>query len=56
MVSHVERKATNVPMRKSELIQVEGMKIKKCRGRPKKILVEVVKRAMTIKEVIEDIL
>lgn len=55
MVSHVERKATNVPMRKSDLIQVEGMKIKKCRGRPKKIL-EVVKRAMTIKEVIEDIL
>ena len=46
---HVQRRVINAPVRKSELIQVEGMK--KGRGRPKIILVQVIKKDMTIKEV-----
>ena len=43
---HVHRRATNEPLRKSELIQVEGMK--KGRGRSKIALVEVIKKDMSI--------
>ena len=46
---HVQRKSINVPVRKSELIQVEVTK--KGRGRPKMTLIEVVKKDMSIKEV-----
>ena len=41
---HVQRRATNALIRKSELIQVAGIKKKKkCRRRPKITLVEVIK-------------
>ena len=46
---HVQRKSINVPVRKSELIQVEVTK--KGRGRPKMTLIEVVKKDTSIKEV-----
>ena len=39
---HVQRRAINAPIRKSELIPVEGTK--RGRGRPKIILVEVKKK------------
>ena len=39
---HVQRRAMNAFVRKSELIQVEGMK--KGRGRPNITLLEVVKK------------
>ena len=48
---HVHRRATNEPLRKSELIQVEGMK--KGRGRSKIALVEVIKKDMSIWKVRE---
>jgi hypothetical protein len=48
---HVQRRAINAPVRKSELIQVEGTK--KGRGRPKITLIEVVKNDMLIKKVTE---
>ena len=38
---HVQRRVINVPVRKSELKQVE--RIKKSRGRPKITLIEIVK-------------
>ena len=44
---HVQKRLTNSPVRKSELIQVEATK--KGRGRPK--LVEVIKKDMAIKGV-----
>ena len=46
-----QRRVINAPMIKSELIQVEGTE--KSRGRAKIILVELVKKDMLIKEVIE---
>ena len=46
-----QTRAINAPMKKSELIQVEGRE--KSRGRAKIILVELVKKDMLIKEVIE---
>ena len=46
-----QKRVVNAPMIKSELIQVEGME--KSRGRAKIILVELVKKDMLIKEVIE---
>ena len=49
--SHVHRKATDAPVRKSEFIQVE--ETKKGRGRPKIILVEVIKNDMSINGVIK---
>ena len=39
---HVQRKETNAPVRKSELIQVEGTK--RGRGKPRITLVEVIKQ------------
>ena len=48
---HVQRRATNAPIRESELALVEGMK--KSRGRPKITLIEVIKREMSIKGVIK---
>jgi hypothetical protein len=39
----------NSPVRKGELIQVKGMN--KCRGRPKIILIEAVKKDKLIKEI-----
>ncbi len=41
MVSHVQRRAINAPVRKNEMIQAEGTE--KCRGRPKITLTKVVK-------------
>ena len=46
---HVQRRVIIALVKKSELIQVEVMK--KGRGRPKIILVQVIKKDMTIKEV-----
>ena len=46
-----QKRVINAPMIKSELIQVEGTE--KSRGRAKIILVELVKKDMLIKEVIE---
>lgn len=46
---HVQRSEINAQMRKSELIKVEGTK--KCRGKPKRKLVELVKKDMSNKEV-----
>ena len=48
---HVQSKAINVLIRKSELIQVE--ETQKGRGRPKITLVDVVKKDKSIKEVTE---
>jgi hypothetical protein len=48
---HVQRREINAPVRKSELIQVEGTK--KCKGIPKITLIEVVKNDMLIKNVTE---
>jgi hypothetical protein len=45
----VQRKAINVPVWKSELIQVEEKKKKKGKGRPKITLVEVAKEEISIK-------
>jgi hypothetical protein len=39
---HVQKRAINAPVKKSELIQVDRMK--KDRGRPKITLIEVVKK------------
>lgn len=50
---HVQMKEINAPMQKSDLIQ-EGMKMDQ--GKPKKTLVEVEKRDMLTKEVMEMIL
>ena len=44
-------RVTNAPIRKSEFIQVEGKK--KGRGRPKITLVEVIKKDMPNRKVIE---
>ena len=49
--SHVKRRVINALMSKSELIQVEG--IQKGRGMPKIIVVKIVIKDMSIKEVIE---
>jgi hypothetical protein len=46
---HVQRRAINAQVRKSELIQVEGMK--KGRGRPKIALIELVKKDMSIMKI-----
>ena len=46
---HVQSKATNAPVKKSEFIQVEGTK--KCKRMPKITLVEVIKMDMSIKRV-----
>ena len=46
---HVHRKVIYAPMRKSELIQMQGTK--NDRGRPRITLVEIVKKYMSIKEV-----
>ena len=54
MVWSCKRRAINAPSRKSELIQVMGMK--KYKGRQKIILVEIVKNDMSIKEVIESMI
>ena len=48
---HIQRREINAPVRKSELIQVEGMK--KCKGIPNLTLIEVVKNDMLIKNVTE---
>jgi len=42
LFSHVKRRVTNARVRKSELIEVEGMK--KGRGKPKITLAKVIKR------------
>ena len=42
MFGHVQNRAINAPMRKSDLIQVEGTK--RGRGRPKITSVKVVKK------------
>ena len=47
-----QRKAINALVRKSKLIQVQ--EIKKFRGRPKIILVEVIKKDLSAKGVIEN--
>ena len=49
---HVQRRTINVPMRKSELIQVERME--KGRGRQIIALIEVLKK-MTIREITKSI-
>ena len=49
VMSYVQRRAINTPVRKGELIQVEWMK--KGRRRPKLTLEKVVKNDMLIKEV-----
>ena len=49
---HVQRRPINAPVRKSKLIQVQ--EIKKFRGRPKIILVEVIKKDLSAKGVIEN--
>ena len=51
---HVQRRAVNTPVYKSELIQVEGAK--KGRGRPKITLIVVEKKDMSFKEVIESMI
>ena len=47
----MQRRAINAPVWKSELIQVEEMKKKKGKGRPKITLVEVAKEEISIKVV-----
>ena len=54
MVWSCKRRAINAPLRKSELIQVMGMR--KYKGRQKLTLVEIVKNDMSIKEVIESMI
>ena len=53
MVWSCKRRAINAPSRKSELIQVMGMK--KYKGRQKIILVEIVKNDMSIREAMESL-
>ena len=48
----MKRRVTNVPIRKSEFVQVEGTKMG--RGSPKIILVEVLKY-MSIKAITENV-
>ena len=48
-LGHVQKREINAPVRKSELIQVEGTK--KCKGRPKITLIEVVKNDKNVTEV-----
>ena len=48
---HVKRRVSNELVRNSELIQVEGTK--RGRGRQKITLVEVIKKDMSIREIIE---
>ena len=48
---HVKRRVSNELVRNSELIQVEGTK--RGRGRQKITLVEVIKKDMSIRELIE---
>ena len=62
---HVQRRAINAPVRKSELIQIEGIRhpkkkkkklreLKKGRGRPKLTLMEQIKNDSSIKEVTDN--
>ena len=51
LLGHDQRREINALVRKSELIQVEGMK--KSKGRPNIIFVKVFKKDISIKEVIE---
>ena len=61
---HVQRRAINAPVRKIELIQVEGIRhqkkkkklreLKKGRGRPKLTLMEQIKKDSSIKEVTDN--
>ena len=46
---HVQRRAINAQVRKSELIRVKGMK--KGRGRPRIALIELVKKDMSIMKI-----
>ena len=50
-ISLVRKRIKNAPVRKTKLIYVEGMK--KSRGRPKITLVEVIKKDMPNRKVIE---
>ena len=50
--NHVRRKVTNVPIRKSEFIQIEGRK--KGRGIPKITLIKAIRKNMPIKGVIKN--
>lgn len=52
--SHMQQRATKAPVKKCELIQVEGMK--KCNEKPKIILVEIIKQDMSIKEAIKSMI
>lgn len=54
MICHVQRRAINTPVGKSELIQVKT--VKKGKRSPKITLVEIVKKDKSIKEVIESII
>ena len=49
---HVKRRVSNEPVSNSELIQVKGTK--RGRGRQKITLVEVIKKDMSIRELIEN--
>ena len=51
---HIQNEAIRAPVKKSNLIQVNGMK--RGRGRPKITLVKVVKKNMLIKEVTKNMI